>query len=301
MSESVNNNNKIVQFQIEKGKLYILATPIGNYCDISSRAIEVLKMVDLIVVEDTRHSGKLLKHYAINNKMQALHDHNEEKIAPLIIDYLHNGQKIALISDAGTPLISDPGYKLVNLAQQYDITIVPVPGPSAVITALSVSGLATDKFCFEGFLPAKQQSRKNQLSSYTNETRTMVFYEAPHRILATLKDMCDIFGSKHQAVVARELTKTFETIKKDNLESLVNWVESDKDQQKGEIVILVEGFRVLRKNNTADSLSAQTENILTQLLNELSLKQAVQLTVSITGGKKKSIYQRALEIQSTLV
>lgn len=295
------NNQQFIKSCSKKGKLYILATPIGNYSDMSSRAIAVLKTASLIVVEDTRHSGKLLKHFGINNKMQALHDHNEAKIAPQIINFLDKGQQIALISDAGTPLISDPGYKLVNLAQQHDIQIIPVPGPSAVITALSVSGLATDKFCFEGFLPAKQQTRKNQLSLYLNETRTMVFYEAPHRILATLKDMCDIFGPDHQAVIARELTKTFETIKKDNLKSLVNWVDTDKDQQKGEIVVLVDGFKALQKNKTDHKLSVQTENILSTLLNELSLKQAVQLTVSITGEKKKSIYQRALEIRKIVL
>jgi len=299
MPEAVINNQQFIKNQLEKGKLYVLATPIGNYADISSRAIDVLKMVNLIVVEDTRHSGKLLKYLAINNKMQALHDHNEEKFAPQIISLLESGQQVALISDAGTPLISDPGYKLVKLAQQHNIQLIPVPGPSAVITALSVSGIATDKFCFEGFLPAKQQARKNQLSGYLNETRTMVFYEAPHRVLATLKDMCDIFGSTHQVVIARELTKTFETVKKDSIESLVSWVENDQDQQKGEIVILVEGFKAFRNNKTETTLSIQTENILSKLLNELSLKQAVQLTVSITGDKKKSIYQRALEIRKS--
>jgi 16S rRNA (cytidine1402-2'-O)-methyltransferase len=303
MSTSIINNNlQSPVFNVEKvnsgkGRLHVLATPIGNYADISMRALEVLKTVNLIVVEDTRHSGRLLKHFAIKNKMQALHDHNEAIFAPKVIELMEQGQNVALISDAGTPLISDPGYKLVSLAQQHHIQIVPVPGVSAVITALSVSGLATDKFCFEGFLSAKQQTRKNQLGCYLNESRTLVFYEAPHRILATLKDMKDIFGCQHQAVIARELTKTFETIKKDNLESLVDWVEKDKDQQKGEIVILVEGFKLMQKNKTENALTPQTENILSSLLDELSLKQAVQLTVSITGEKKKRIYQRALEIR----
>ncbi|MFK5893692.1 MAG: 16S rRNA (cytidine(1402)-2'-O)-methyltransferase [Pseudomonadota bacterium] len=300
---SIKNTHQPVAVNAEKiacenGKLHILATPIGNYADISIRALEVLKTVNLIIVEDTRHSGRLLKHFAIKNKMQALHDHNEAIFAPKIIELLQQGQNVALISDAGTPLISDPGYKLVSLAQQHNIHVVPVPGPSAVITALSVSGLATDKFCFEGFLSAKQQTRKNQLACYLNESRTMVFYEAPHRILATLKDMNDVFGCHHQAVIARELTKTFETIKKDNLQSLVQWVEMDKDQQKGEIVILVEGFKLAQKNKIDNILAPQTENILSSLLNELSLKQAVQLTVSITGDKKKGIYQRALEIRN---
>ncbi|MFK5985781.1 MAG: 16S rRNA (cytidine(1402)-2'-O)-methyltransferase [Pseudomonadota bacterium] len=280
------------------GVLYILATPIGNYADISARAIEILKTVQLIVVEDTRHSGKLLKHLGIRNKMQALHDHNEANLAPQIIEQVKNGQQIALISDAGTPLISDPGFKLVRLAQQQQLQVVPIPGPSALITALSVSGLATDKFCFEGFLSSKQQSRRSQLASYLNEPRTLIFYEAPHRLLSCLKDMVDIFGYEHQIVIARELTKTFETIKKGSLRTLVSWVEADPDQQKGEIVLLVEGFKVAAKTEAQLGLSPQTENILTSLLKELTLKQAVSLTVNITGEKKKAIYQRALELKN---
>jgi 16S rRNA (cytidine1402-2'-O)-methyltransferase len=298
MSFVANKQSKPLISDQQIGKLYIVAVPIGNYADMTPRAIDILKRVDFIIVEDTRHSGKLLKHFAIINKMQALHDHNEATFAPKIIDLLKQGQQLALISDAGTPLISDPGYKLVHLAQQHKIQVIPIPGVSALITALSVSGLATDKFCFEGFLSSKKQSRCNQLASYTNEARTMVFYEAPHRLLDTLKDMADIFGGEHLVVMARELTKTFETIKKASLEELVEWVENDRNQQKGEIVLLVEGFKPLNSGSGGKVLSAQTENILSKLLVELSLKQAVQLTVAISGEKKKGIYQRALELQS---
>ncbi len=298
MSLVANKQSKPLISEQKIGKLYIVAVPIGNYGDMTPRAIETLKMVDFIIVEDTRHSGKLLKHFAITNKMQALHDHNEATFAPKIIELLEAGQQLALISDAGTPLISDPGYKLVHLAQQHQIQVIPIPGVSALITALSVSGLATDKFCFEGFLSSKKQSRCNQLASYTNEARTIVFYEAPHRLLDTLKDMADIFGVEHVVVVARELTKTFETIRKDKLGELVSWVENDRNQQKGEIVVLVEGFKPSSGGNSDNLLSAQTENILSKLLAELSLKQAVQLTVAISGEKKKKIYQRALELQS---
>jgi 16S rRNA (cytidine1402-2'-O)-methyltransferase len=298
MSQVANKHSKPVISDQKIGKLYIVAVPIGNYADMTPRAIETLKMVDFIIVEDTRHSGKLLKHFTITNKMQALHDHNEAIFAPKIIALLEAGQQLALISDAGTPLISDPGYKLVHLAQQHQIQIIPIPGVSALITALSVSGLATDRFCFEGFLSSKKQSRCNQLASYTNEARTMVFYEAPHRLLDTLKDMADIFGVQHIVVVARELTKTFETIKKDKLGELVSWVDNDRNQQKGEIVLLVEGFKHSGSSRGETTLSAQTENILSKLLEELSLKQSVQLTAAISGEKKKKIYQRALELQS---
>ncbi len=291
------NKEPLFKPTISSGKLFIIATPIGNYADISTRAIEILKSVQLIVVEDKRHSGKLLKHLGISNKMQALHDHNEATLAPQLIEQIKSGQQIALISDAGTPLISDPGFKLVRLAQQENVQVSPVPGPSAVITALSVSGLATDRFCFEGFLPAKQQSRRAQLNGYLGETRTLVFYEAPHRLLVCLKDMADIFGAEHTLVLARELTKTFETIKKASLASMIDWVEKDKDQQKGEIVLLVEGFKEIVKTEAQSSISPQSENILRKLLLDLSLKQAVKLTVSITGEKKKPIYQRALEIK----
>jgi len=278
------------------GKLFVVATPIGNYGDMTPRAIEVLSEVALIAVEDSRHSGRLLKNFGIKTRTQALHDHNEKSLAPKLIEELIKGINIALISDAGTPLISDPGFKLVQLAQQANIQVVPIPGPAALITALSAAGLATDRFCFEGFLPSKKTARQTQLQEYRAETRTMVFYEAPHRILDCLIDMKEIFGASHTVVVARELTKTFETIRRDNLENLVAWVSSDPNQQKGELVVIVEGFK---SQQDGQSLDPESERVLQLLLQELTVKQAVKLAVDICGEKKKVLYQRALQIKGS--
>jgi len=280
------------------GELFIVATPIGNYDDMSERAVEILQRVDLIAVEDSRHSGRLLKHFGVSTRTQAMHDHNEKSLAPKLIEQLLEGLNIAIISDAGTPLISDPGYKLVQLAQQAKIRVIPIPGPSALVTALSACGLATDRFCFEGFLAPKKGARRTQLESYLNESRTMIFYEAPHRILACLTDMVEVFGSSHTVVIARELTKTFETIRHDSLGNLVSWVAADTNQQKGEIVLIVDGFK--NKSNAAGDepqLNGESERILKLLLAELSVKQAVKLAVDICGEKKKVLYQRALQLK----
>lgn len=280
------------------GELFIVATPIGNYDDMSARAVETLRGVELIAVEDSRHSGRLLKHFAINTRTQALHDHNEKDMAPKLVEKLLGGLNLALISDAGTPLISDPGYKLVQLAQQAGIRVIPIPGPAAFVAALSASGLATDKFTFEGFLAPKTGARRRQLENYLNESRTLIFYEAPHRIEKCLVDMCEVFGEQHIAVLARELTKTFETIRQAPLGELVAWVKSDPNQQKGEIVIIVDGFKATTHEAGNDNrLSDESERVLNLLLAELSLKQAVKLTVDICGDKKKAVYQRALELK----
>ena len=275
------------------GQLYIVATPIGNLEDFSPRAIKTLKKVDRIAAEDTRHSGHLLKQYDINTHCVALHEHNERQLAEKLIQQIKAGMNIALISDAGTPLVSDPGYFLVKLAHQHRIPVIPVPGPSAMIAALSAAGLATDRFCFEGFVPSKRGQRRTFYGQRKKEHRTMVFYETPHRIVDSLEDLCEALGEQRVVVLARELTKTFETIRNDSARAMLDWVRSDTNQQKGEIVLVVQGYTEVE----TDSLSEQTEHVLRTLLAELSLKQAVKLTVDITGEKKKKIYNFALAIQ----
>jgi len=275
------------------GQLYIVATPIGNLQDISPRAIEILKKVDKIAAEDTRHSGHLLKQLDINTHCIALHEHNERQFAEKVIQQIKEGSDIALISDAGTPLVSDPGYFLVKLAHQENIIVSPIPGPSALIAALSAAGLATDKFCFEGFVPSRSGARKAFYAHREKEPRTMVFYETPHRIVESLKDLCSELGEQRIVVLARELTKTFETIKKESAGALYHWVKEDRNQQKGEIVLVVQGF----KTEQSELLSAETEHTLRVLLKELSLKQAVKLTVDICAEKKKKVYNFALMIK----
>lgn len=269
--------------------LYIVATPIGNLSDISERAIRILQEVDLIAVEDTRHSGKLLQHIGVSTPMLALHEHNENKKVQDIVDKLSAGSNIALISDAGTPLISDPGYQLVKAALAAGIHVTPAPGPSALIAALSVSGLPSDSFIFEGFLPNKATGRIKKLEALADESRTLIFYEAPHRIVACLQDMLEIFGAKRTAVIARELTKTFETIKNDSLENLLTWIQADINQQRGEFVVLVQG---IEKDKTV--VDSEAEFILTTLMQELPLKQASHLAAKITGVKKNTLYQIGL-------
>ncbi|MDX1901457.1 MAG: 16S rRNA (cytidine(1402)-2'-O)-methyltransferase [Gammaproteobacteria bacterium] len=275
-------------------QLFIVATPIGNLSDISQRAIDTLKAVDCIAAEDTRHSAFLLQRYAINKPTISLHEHNESERVNELISRLQAGQSIALISDAGTPLISDPGYVLVRAVRALGIQVIPIPGPCAFVAALSASGLATDRFLFEGFLPAKSTQRKKQLSLLKNETRTMIFYEAPHRIISTLKDMLTIFGENRLAVIARELTKMHETITDGTLSALLHFVENDANQERGEQVIIVSG----NEENIPSEETLSTEHILKILLSELPLKQAVDLTVKISGDRKNEIYQQALRLSS---
>lgn len=276
--------------KIEKA-IYIVATPIGNLGDISLRAIETLKKVDLIIAEDTRHSRTLLAHYAISTPLRSLHEHNERTEAPLLITQVLQGLSLALISDAGTPLISDPGFHLVRLAHIAGIRVIPIPGPSALVAALSASGLKTSRFTFEGFLPARGAQRRAQLKTLEHEQRTLVFYETPHRIIETLKEMNDIFGYDRKAVLARELTKTFETIRQETIASLLAWVEEDKNQQKGEIVLMIEG----KEPPTQCDITPEIESILKILLSELSVKQAAHLTAKITGVSKRMIYDFAIK------
>ncbi|MBD3669377.1 MAG: 16S rRNA (cytidine(1402)-2'-O)-methyltransferase [Gammaproteobacteria bacterium] len=278
----------------EPGKLFVVATPIGNLKDITERAIEVLSGVDCIAAEDTRHSARLLEHYGITSPMSALHEHNEQAQAPRLVERMQLGESVALISDAGTPLVSDPGLNLVRLARQAGISIIPIPGASAAIAAMSVSGLPSDRFCFEGFLPAKASARRKRLTEVVEESRTLIFYEAPHRILDCLADMVVCFGGERPAVMARELTKRFETVHGDNLAALQEWVASDPNQQKGEFVILVHGA----EPQSGHELDEAARHTVETLLQELPLKQAVSLAVKITGLKKNAIYQYALSLQA---
>jgi 16S rRNA (cytidine1402-2'-O)-methyltransferase len=272
--------------------LFLVATPIGNLGDISSRALETLKSVDLIAAEDTRHSRRLLQHFAIDTRLIACHEHNEEQQTPALIERMLKGQSIALISDAGTPLVSDPGYRLVQAALEQNIRVVPVPGPCAAIAALSASGLPTDRFVFEGFPPARQAARLNYLQALQSEQRTLIFYVSCHRITDTLKDMAAVFGGHRQAVLARELTKTFETIHKAVLSELAQWVETDENQQKGEIVMLVEGAPPL-----GDEARQQLNKLLPVLVDELPVKQAAKIASKVTGLHRNDIYRQALDLK----
>ncbi len=275
------------------GTLYVVATPIGNLDDLTFRAVATLKQVDRIAAEDTRHSGALLKHYSIAKPMVSLHNFNEKERLQSILEFLAAGESIALISDAGTPLISDPGFHLVKAVREAGYKVVPVPGACAAIAALSASGLPTDKFSFEGFLPPKAEARRQQLKSLLNETRTLVFYEAPHRLLETLQSLCEVFGADRQAVVARELTKHYESFLHQPLSALLAYYETHADECRGEIVILISGADISTDDETTAALPT-----LTILLEELPLKQAVALTAKITGARKNELYEKALTMKN---
>jgi 16S rRNA (cytidine1402-2'-O)-methyltransferase len=275
---------------IEAGILYVVATPIGNLGDITRRAQEVLVAVDVIAAEDTRHTRRLLQQLQIDTATVALHEHNERERAPHLIERLAQGESLALVSDAGTPLVSDPGYHLVRLAREQGIRVVPVPGVSALLAALSVSGLPSDRFVFEGFLPARSTARKKRLEAVDSESRTLIFYEAPHRLLDTLADMVTVFGAVRHVVLARELTKIFETVIGDTVGALLEWVRNDPDQQKGEIVLLVKG----RNAEESITVGVEAQRILKLLLEELPLSQASALAAKIIGTTKKPLYQYGL-------
>lgn len=273
--------------------LYVVATPIGNLDDFSPRAVAVLTSVDKIAVEDTRHSGSLLKHYLIKKPMIALHDFNERERVQSLIAALSAGESIALISDAGTPLISDPGYHLVRAVREAGFSVVPIPGPCAVIAALSAAGLPTDKFIFEGFLPAKTHAKQEQLQALVQEPRTLVFYEAPHRLLATLETMVLVFGEAREVVVARELTKLFESIRSASLQAMLTYYEAHPEECKGEIVIMLAGAKEEMQDQTAE-----LQRVLGLLMAELPLKQAVSLAAALTGIRKNEVYALALTLKS---
>ena len=281
------------QQSVSAGTLYLVATPIGNLADITQRAISVLDQVDIIAAEDTRHSQRLLSYLGINSRLLAYHEHNEDLVTPRLLDELESGASIALISDAGTPLISDPGYRLVSQSHDRGVTVVPVPGVCAAIAALSAAGLATDAFSFEGFPPAKQGARQHFFESLTDCRQTMIFYVSCHRIIETLKDMLTVFGGDRRVGFSRELTKTFETIKRMSLAELVDWVEADENQRKGEIVLVLEGNTAERSN------TSQVDQYLAAMLDELPLKHSVKLVVKLTGEHKNDVYKRALEMKKS--
>jgi 16S rRNA (cytidine1402-2'-O)-methyltransferase len=276
------------------GTLYVVATPIGNLQDITLRALEVLKSVDAIAAEDTRHTAHLLTHFAIQKKLIAVHEHNEHKSAEQLLARLQAGESIALVTDAGTPGISDPGAIVVDILRNAGMTVVPIPGASAVIAALSAAGIAAPGFTFYGFLPASGAQRRRVLEDLKTQTTTLVFYEAPHRVVESVIDMAAILGADRRLTVARELTKTFETFHRCALGEAEAWLQSDPNQQRGEFVLIVEA----PQNQDDDSADKEAERVLQLLLAELPLKQAVKLAVEITGAKKNALYERALQLQS---
>lgn len=273
------------------GNLYIVATPIGNLNDITLRALDVLKQVALIAAEDTRHSRKLLDAYQIETRLISVHDHNEAERAQYLCELLSQGQDIALISDAGTPLISDPGYKLVRAVRDAGFDVIAIPGPCAAVAALSVAGLPTDRFLFVGFLPSKQQARRTLLESLQGEAATLVFYESPKRIVESLQDMVLVLGGAREAVIAKELTKAFETVTSATLAELVDWLQEDANHQRGEFVVLVQG-----RSATDDAMiDAQVLRALALAREHMPLKKACALVSELTGVAKNQLYDVALK------
>lgn len=275
------------------GKLFIVATPIGNLQDWSLRAQQTLQQVDLIAAEDTRHSLHLLDQLGVRKPMLSLHEHNEQARASQLLQRLQQGQSIALISDAGTPLISDPGYVLVKQVRAAGIQVVPVPGACALIAALSASGLPTDRFAFEGFLPAKSSHRQQKLQQLQDEARTLVFYESTHRIIDSLTDMASVWGAERQIVLAKELTKAYEQLLDGGVTEVIAWLQQDPLRQKGEFVLLVAGV----SKPSTESLPADALRVMGLLLAELPVKQAASLAAQITGCRRKELYDWAIRQQ----
>lgn len=275
--------------------LYVVATPIGNLGDITLRALEVLKGVDAIAAEDTRHTSGLLSHFGMSKKLIAVHEHNERQSAEKLLAQLNAGENIALVTDAGTPGISDPGAVVVDFVRKAGVKVVPIPGVSAVIAALSASGIAQNGFLFHGFLPASGAARRKALELLKAQTVTLVFYEAPHRIVESVNDMANILGAERRVTFARELTKTFETIYTCHLADAKAWLEADTNQQRGEFVLLVEVAEI----KLVEAFSEETVRVLKLLLADLPLKQAVKLTAEITQEKKNDLYEFALTLKST--
>jgi 16S rRNA (cytidine1402-2'-O)-methyltransferase len=273
------------------GKLYVVATPIGNLGDMSFRAVEVLKKVDLIAAEDTRHVKMLLQHYGITNKLVSLHQHNEDKASSVLLEKLREGLSIALVSDAGTPLLSDPGMPLVKMVKDAGLDVVPIPGACALIAALSAAGLPVTQFSFEGFLPRTSSARKAFFNERLMLPKTWIFYESCHRILATLQDMAEILPLDRQIVIARELTKLHETIVKTSLGEALGLVSHNDNMRKGEFVVIVDGAVVDKKEQL---ITPEQDRVLQVLLRECSIKTAVAMAVEITGVRKKLLYQAAL-------
>lgn len=278
-----------------KGSLYVVATPIGNLRDITLRALDVFREVDAIAVEDTRVSAKLLQHYAIKKDLIAVHSHNEATRAPRIIELLKAGKSVALISDAGTPTISDPGSTLVQAAHECGIPVLPIPGPNAAIAALSVSGLEAAHFLFYGFLPAKKGERRTVITALANQPYPIVLYEAPHRVAECLADLSELLGSDRRIAISRELTKLFESHVRMPLGESLAWLAADPNNNRGEFVLIVEAAAAVVSSSALD---ADSEKLLRILMDELPLKQAVSLAQRISGAKRNMLYDAALKINS---
>ncbi len=279
----------------QKGVLYIVATPIGNLADITQRARETLSLVDRICAEDTRNTRKLLNHLGIKKTLIALHDHNEQQKIDSVAKWLADGEQIALVSDAGTPLISDPGYHLIKALRQRQFKLIPIPGVSALITALSAAGLATNKFSFEGFLPAKKTSRQQALVANSESTYTQVYYESSHRIVHCVATMLTVFGDDRKVVLARELTKLYEEFFSGTLEELYHWLLDNKMHQKGEFVIMLAGAEAKQQQN--ERFKSSVNQVLSVLMQELPLKQAAKIAAKLTGKSKNALYKQGLETQ----
>ncbi len=277
---------------MQVGTFYVVATPIGNLADLTERAKQVLTSVDVIACEDTRHTAKLLQHLGLRKPLLSVHEHNERERVEQIARHLEQGQSMALVSDAGTPLISDPGYPLVQALRARGLNVSPIPGVSAIITALSAAGLPTDRFTFEGFLPHKSGAKREKLLAQEQEARTLVYYESKHRILDTLEVMAEVFGAERQACVARELTKTFETFYHGTLPDILSQLQEDADQQKGEFVVMIAG-----NPDPAPASEVDSNKLFRLLLVELPPKKAAAIIADLTGENKKELYQKALEMQ----
>lgn len=278
-----------------RGTLYIVATPIGNLDDLSLRASRVLARADVIAAEDTRHSGRLLQHLGIQKKMIALHDHNERARAGSVLDELDAGRNVALISDAGTPLISDPGYVLVREARRRGLTVSPIPGACAFVSALSAAGLPTDRLLFVGFLPAKRSGRRSALEALCAETATLVFYESPHRIVDTIEDLVEVFGDRREVVLGRELTKTFETFYSGTAQEVLETLVSDPNGSRGEFVVMVHG--AAPEDDESEDGSIEVDRLISALIEELPVKKVAKIVAGLTGKPKNELYQRALELK----
>ena len=278
---------------VESGALYVIATPIGNLEDISARALRILREVNGIAAEDTRHTGRLLAHFGIETPMFSLHEHNERARLEQVVARLREGQALALVSDAGTPLISDPGFPLVRELRRLRLKVIPVPGPSSIVAALSVAGLPTDRFAFEGFLPSRSAARRERLQVLAREERTLVFLEASHRIAETLADLAAVFGGERPAAVARELTKRFEEIHTVSLSELEIWLDADSDRRKGEFVVIVQGASVASEADTPEN-----RRLLAALLTELPASRAAAVAARLTGLRKRALYDLALALGS---
>ncbi len=275
----------------DKATLYVVATPIGNLSDITLRALETLRTVDVIAAEDTRVTVRLLDRHGISGKLLAVHEHNERRAAERLVGLLAGGKAVALVTDAGTPGVADPGAQVVAAVREAGYTVVPLPGPNAAVAALSASGFAADRFLFCGFLPARAAERRRTLAELATQTATLVFYEAPHRIVDSVTDICSAFGER-DIVFARELTKIHETVHRCRLDAAVDWLQADENRRRGEFVLVVAGAPKARQDGEAD-----VEHVLKILLGELPLKQAVALAVRLTGGNRSALYQRALGLK----